>query len=87
MLSKKVIIKNTEGLHMRPAMTFAQNMSKFSSNIDIKYNGSSYNAKSVMNIMAGAMKCGAEVEIVCSGADEKEALDKAAKLLEGGLDD
>lgn len=38
-----------------------------------------------MNIIAACIKCGSEVEIECSGADEQQALDEAVKLIESGL--
>lgn len=85
MVSKKITIINAQGLHMRPAMEFAQAMSEFESEVTLKYNGSDFNGKSVINIMAGGMKCGSEIEIVCNGADEQTALDKAIEMIQSGF--
>ena len=67
MVSKVVKVVNAEGLHMRPANTFVTEMSKFSSDVDIVFGGKRINGKSIMNIMAGCIKCGSEITVECSG--------------------
>lgn len=85
MVSKKVTVVNAMGFHMRPATTFANAMTKYPCDITIKANGNSANGKSLMNIIAACIKCGTEVEIVCDGEREQEALDEAVKMIESGL--
>lgn len=85
MVSKTVVIKNEQGLHMRPAGVLARELKPFNSEINIVFNGKKINAKSVMNIIAGCMKCGSEIVIECEGDDEQDALDKAVELIESGL--
>lgn len=85
MVKKQLILTNPNGFHMRPASIFASAMSKFKSDITIRFNGNNYNAKSLLNIIAACIKCGSDIEILCSGEDENEALEEAVKLIEGGL--
>ena len=85
MVSKKVTLVNAQGFHMRPANVFASAMGKYSSSITIKFNGNDYNAKSLLNIIAACIKCGSEIEIVCEGDDENEALADAVERIESGL--
>lgn len=85
MVSKKVTLINAQGFHMRPASVFATAMEKYSCDVTIIFNNSDYNAKSLLNIIAACIKCGSEIEIVCSGADENEALTEAVQLIESGL--
>ncbi len=85
MVSKKVTLVNAQGFHMRPASVFATAMGKYSSSVTIKFNGNEYNAKSLLNIIAACIKCGSEIEIVCSGDDENEALADAVERIESGL--
>lgn len=85
MVSQKTTLVNAQGFHMRPAGIFANALGKYNSDIIIKYNGNDVNAKSLMNIIAACIKCGSEIEIVCSGEDENEALQEAVSLIEGGL--
>lgn len=85
MVTKTVTVINTQGFHMRPATVFAGEMGKFKSKITLKTDGKIVDGKSLMNIIAACIKCGAEVEIVCEGEDEQAALDKAVSMIESGL--
>lgn len=85
MVSKKVTLVNAQGFHMRPASVFATAMGKYASSVTIKFNGNDYNAKSLLNIIAACIKCGSEIELVCDGPDENEALDDAVERIESGL--
>lgn len=85
MVSKTVTIKNEQGLHMRPAGIFAKEMAHFNSDVNIVFNGKKINGKSVMNIIAGCIKCGSEVTIEAEGDDEQAAVDKAVEVIESGF--
>lgn len=85
MVSKKVSLVNAQGFHMRPASAFANAMAKYASDVTIKFNGKDVNAKSLMNIIAACIKCGNEIEVVCSGADEEAALAEAVAMIESGF--
>ena len=85
MVSKKVTLVNAQGFHMRPAAVFAAAMGKYPCSVMIKFNGNSYNAKSTLNLIAACMKCGSEIELVCDGPDENDALAEAVQMIESGL--
>lgn len=85
MVSKSFTIKNKMGFHMRPANVFVTEMTKFASDVEIEMDGKKINGKSIMNIMAACIKCGSEITIECSGADEVEALAEATQLIESGF--
>ena len=85
MVSKVFTISNVQGFHMRPASVFSTAMGKYSCDVTIKFNGSNYNAKSLLNIIAACIKCGSDIEVICNGTDENEALEEAAKLIESGF--
>lgn len=85
MVSTKITITNPMGMHMRPAGMFANAMMKFDSDVNLVANGKTVNAKSIMNLIAACIKCGAEVEVQCSGPDEEAALLEAVRLIESGL--
>ena len=87
MVSKVVKVTNEQGMHMRPATVFSAAVTPFDSDVKIGYNGMQYDGKSVMMLMAACIKCGAEIEIICDGADEEAALAKAVELVESGLGD
>lgn len=85
MKSQKVKLVNSEGFHMRPAGEFAAQMGKFESDITLVHGGKKVDGKSLMNIIASAIKCGDEIEIICEGVDEEAALAKATELINSGL--
>ena len=57
------------------------------SKVTIKGGAKDANAKSVMSLMSAAIKCGTELEIVCDGEMEQEALAMLVKMVESGLGD
>lgn len=85
MVSKSFTIKNKMGFHMRPANVFVTEMTKFASDVEIEMDGKKINGKSIMNIMAACIKCGSEITVECSGADEEAALAEATRLIESGF--
>ena len=85
MVSKTFTIKNKMGFHMRPANVFVTEMTKYDSDVEIEMAGKKINGKSIMNIMAACIKCGSEITVECSGADEEAALAEATELIESGF--
>ncbi|MCH2143562.1 MAG: HPr family phosphocarrier protein [Phycisphaerales bacterium] len=76
MKSVKVKIRNKLGLHARPAMTFAEKASQFSSTIKVRRSDSSesVDGKSIMQILMLAGTKGTELEITADGEDASTAL-------------
>lgn len=85
MVSKSFTIKNKMGFHMRPANVFVTAMTKYTSDVNIVFNGKAINGKSIMNIMAACIKCGSEITVECEGADEEAMLAEASTLIESGF--
>ena len=85
MLSQKVTIKNPTGLHLRPAGILCKEAMKFKSLITVSFRNSTANAKSVLSVLGACVKCGDEIELVCEGEDEEEALKTLVDAIEGGL--
>ena len=85
MVSKKVVIKNPTGLHLRPAGILCKEAMKFRSLITFTFRGSTANAKSVLSVLGACVKCGDEIELICDGSDEAEALSDMVKIIEDGL--
>ena len=85
MVSQKVLIKNPTGLHLRPAGILCKEAMQFKSLITFAFKGSTANAKSVLSVLGGCVKCGDEIEFVCEGEDEAEALEALVAAVENGL--
>ena len=89
MVSSKVIIKNPTGLHLRPAGLFCKTAMQYESKIVIhkegKHEDVTANAKSVLSVLGAYIKSGDEIEIICDGEDEEEALAEITGLVMDGL--
>lgn len=85
MVSRKVTIKNPTGLHLRPAGNLCKEAMKFRSLITFNFKDNTANAKSVLSVLGACVKCGDEVELVCEGEDEVEALKSLIDAVENGL--
>lgn len=85
MVSKKVTVVNPEGLHLKPAAYFCKEAVKYKSLITFTFGITTANAKSVLSVLGACVKCGDEIEIVCNGEDEKEALSAMCGAVESGL--
>lgn len=85
MISRKFTIKNPSGLHARPAGMLAKVAGKCDSDVKIIYGTRVIQAKSVLNIMAAAIKSGTEIELQCSGATEEQDMAVLAEAIESGL--
>ena len=85
MVSKKVIINCPIGLQVQPAGAICKAAVEFKSKISFDYYGGNANAKSMLNILGACIKDKDEIDLICDGEDEEEALETIAKLLEEGL--
>lgn len=85
MVSQKVIVSNPSGIHARPASVLVKTTSKCKSNVLILVEGKKIVAKSILNIMAAAIKTGTEIEIQCDGENEEADLKEVVAVIEGGL--
>ena len=85
MVSQRVIIKNPTGLHLRPAGNLCKEAMKFKSLITFNFENGTANAKSVLSVLGACVKRGDEIELICDGTDEKEALETLVAVIEDGL--
>jgi phosphocarrier protein len=85
MVSAKVIINNPQGLHARPAGIVAKAASKCSSDTFLIHDNKRVQMKSILNIMAAALKFGTEIEIECTGETEQADLEKLVSVFENDI--
>lgn len=87
MVSKKLVINNPAGLHLRPISVLCNRSIDYKSTITIKIGNKSVNAKSVIGVLSACVKQGDEIELVCEGPDETEAINELSNMIQGGLGD
>jgi len=81
MAHRTVSIQNKLGLHARAAARLVQVASEFESDINLKHGSKEVNGKSIMGVMMLAAGRGSEIELICNGPDEDEAIDKLEQLI------
>lgn len=87
MVSNKLIITNPMGLHLRPAGILCNEAIKYKSRITFICKGRTANAKSVLSVLGACVKSGQEIELICDGVDEEEAMAALKSVIERGLTD
>ena len=85
MLTKTLTVVNPSGLHLRPAGVLSQTAMKFKCDIIIECGEKGIVAKSVLNVMEAGIKCGTEINLICDGEDEEEAMKSMSEAIESGL--
>ena len=85
MLTENIIIKNTAGLHAKPASLFVQTANEFTSEIYVCKGSTRVNAKSIMGVMMLAAACGTVLKIEVDGEDEDVALKALVELIASGF--
>ena len=84
---EKIKIINKLGLHARPAALLVQEASKFSSVIELEYDGTKVNGKSIMGVMMLAAACGSELTVIADGADADESVSAIRSLIDRKFDE
>ena len=85
MVSQKIVIKNPTGLHLRPAGILCKEAMEFKSLITFRFRDNTANAKSVLSVLGACVKSGDEIELMCEGEDEEDALKALVTAIENGL--
>ena len=87
MVTRDVTIKNSVGLHARPATFFIQKANSFRSSISVEREDRRVNAKSLLGVLSLGIVKGMEITLVADGPDEEEAVEALATLIDNELDD
>ena len=75
-------IRNSDGLHMRPAMRFVDVANRFESDIAVSHGETNVNGKSIMEISMLAATRGTKLKVSASGSDARAAVDALRELVE-----
>ena len=85
MVSQITTVVNKSGIHARPAGELAKICSTCNSDIIIRLGEKRINPKSILILMAAAIRCGTEILVECTGETEKEDLEKIIDAIASGL--
>ncbi|MCM0648563.1 HPr family phosphocarrier protein [Clostridium swellfunianum] len=82
MVTKDVVVKNSTGLHARPATLLVKKASSFKSDVSIEFNGRKANVKSLIGVLSLGVTKNSTVKVIASGDDEALAVEEVVKLIE-----
>ena len=82
MIEKEITVINKLGLHARPAAQLVKTISRFKSEVSIKRDSLTVNAKSIMGVMMLAAELGAVLRFRIEGEDERQAMDAIEKVFQ-----
>jgi phosphocarrier protein len=85
MPARELVICNELGMHARAAARLVECANRFASEVLVSHRDRTINGKSIMGVLMLAAACGATIQVATSGADEMEALDALAQLVESGF--
>ncbi|MCG8430758.1 MAG: HPr family phosphocarrier protein [Candidatus Omnitrophica bacterium] len=81
LVRKKMIIKNKQGLHARPAALFVQIANKFDARVTIKRGQEEVNGKSIMGILMLGAEKGSSIVIEADGNDAHLAMVELERII------
>ncbi len=87
MVSTKILIDIPAGLHLRPISVLCNRAIDFKASVTIQIGEKSVNAKSVLGVLSACVKHGDEIDLICEGPDEVEALNVLSNMIKCGLGD
>ena len=82
MISRSVTIKNSIGLHARPATFFIQKANSYKASIWVEKEDCRVNAKSLLGVLSLGISQGTKITLIADGQDEAEAIDGLAALVD-----
>ena len=85
MISRSVKIKNSVGLHARPATFFIQKANSFKSSIWVEKEDCRVNAKSLLGVLSLGIVEGMSITLIADGVDEAAAIDGLVALVDSGF--
>ena len=87
MISRNITIKNSVGLHARPATFFIQKAYSYKSSIWVEKEDRRVNAKSLLGVLSLGITKDMTITLIADGADEVEALNGIEDLVVNGFND
>ena len=87
MVSRSITIKNSIGLHARPATFFIQKANSYKCSVWVEKEDCRVNAKSLLGVLSLGITKDTEITLIADGLDEANAIDGLCALIEGGFQD
>lgn len=84
-LKRKVQVKNSQGLHTRPATAIVKLLQNSKSDVYFTHKRETINAKSILSILMLAAKKNSKITITVDGEDAEDILHRLTDAFENGF--
>lgn len=85
MIKENIRVVNSTGLHARPAATLIKAVKKYQSSVMLVNNGKTVELKGLMSVLGAGVKGNSNIEIICEGSDEYDAMSEIKGLFASGF--
>lgn len=85
MIRENIRVLNSTGLHARPAATLIKALKKYQSSVILVNNGKEVVLKGMMSVLGAGVKGNSDIEIICDGTDEQDAMIEIRELFASGF--
>lgn len=85
MISRSVTIKNSVGLHARPATFFVQKANSYKCSIWVEKDDCRVNAKSLLGVLSLGISKGMTITLIADGGDETAAVEGLSELVDSAF--
>ena len=86
-LTRKVTVRNPQGLHARPADMVVRMANQFDSTISLEKSGESVDCKSILSLLTLGASQGTELTLSAEGDDAADAIESIGRMFESGFDE
>ncbi len=86
MISQSITIRNSVGLHARPATFFIQKANSYKSSIWVEKEDCRVNAKSLLGVLSLGIVKGTSITLIADGTDEAAAIEGLTALINSGFE-
>ena len=87
MVSRTITIKNSIGLHARPATFFIQKANSYKCSVWVEKEDCRVNAKSLLGVLSLGITKDTSITLIADGFDEANAIDGLCALIDSGFTD
>ena len=82
MISRDITIKNSVGLHTRPATFFIQKANSYNCSLWIQNDDRRISAKSLLGVLSMGISAGTTITVIADGPDEVDAINGLEEFVE-----
>ncbi len=85
MLSARLLVVNTKGMHLQAAGELVKVTGRYKAKVTLGYRGTKVNGKSLLSIVSLGVPCGSSFYVYVEGSDARRLLAEMRQLVASGF--